>query len=218
MKPLSKLLLRKPCPRSKKVVDEGGTLVFLDETGSSLKTTVGRTWAPRGQTPVIKTHLKWHSLSIIGALTSDGRVFQHTHRHAVRAAQVVDFLEHLLFFVAGPVTVVLDRAAIHRAKQVQDWLVAHPRLRLVYLPAYAPEFNPVELLWAYIKRQVLTDFVARDLRHLKRRWAVGFAQVRARHLARVFFRFVTRSPSASIMGTNHINVRYQHLIGDHHLG
>ena len=62
-------------------------------------------------------------------------MFQHTHRHAIRAAQVVAFLEYLRFFLPGPITVVWDRAGIHRA-------------RLVFLPASAPELNPVELLWA----------------------------------------------------------------------
>ncbi|PYE54064.1 transposase [Deinococcus yavapaiensis KR-236] len=141
---------------------------------------MGRTWAPRGKTPIIKTHLRWHSLSIIGAITSNGRVFQNTYPHAIRAVHVVAFLEHLLFFVPGPITVILDRAGIHRAKVVQAFVAAQPRLRVVYLPPYAPELNPVELLWAYVKRHVLGNFVAKDLRDLKRRWTQGFAVVRRR--------------------------------------
>ena len=104
--------------------------------------------------------------------------------------QVVAFLEHLLFHVQGPVTVVLDRAGIHRAKLVRALLAAQPRLSLVYLPAYAPELNPIELLWAYVKRNVLTNFVARDLRDLKRRWVAGFEVVRRKKLVPAFFRHV----------------------------
>ncbi|PYE55473.1 transposase [Deinococcus yavapaiensis KR-236] len=114
-------------------------------------------------------------------------MFQNTYPHAIRAVQVVAFLEHLLFFVPGPITVILDRAGIHRAKVVQAFVVAQPRLRVVYLPPYAPELNPVELLWAYVKRNVLANFVAKDLQDLKRRWTQGFALVRRRNLVPAFF-------------------------------
>lgn len=130
--------------------------------------------------------MKWLNLSIIGALTSDGRVFQHTVTHAVRATGVVAFLGHLLRHVQGELVVVLDRAGIHRAKAVQRCVQDHPRLSLVYLPPYAPDLNPVEWLWAYLKRHVLGNFVARDLRALHHRWKTGFDRVRRRSLVGSF--------------------------------
>lgn len=114
-------------------------------------------------------------------------MFQQTHPHAIRAVQVVTFLEHLLFFIPGQLTVILDGAGIHRAKVVQAFVAAHPRLQVVYLPPYAPELNPVELLWAYVKRHVLANFVAKDLQDLKRRWKQGFALVRGKKLVPAFF-------------------------------
>lgn len=83
---------------------------------------------------------------------------------------------------------VLDRAGVHHARLVQRLLDATPRLRVVYLPAYAPELNPVELLWAYLKRHVVTNFAARNLRCPKQRCAHGFARVRSRHLVPAFLR------------------------------
>ena len=152
--------------------------MYLDETGSSLKTTVRRTWAPKGQTPIIQTCLNWSNLSIIGAITTDGRVFQHTYRHTVRAVHVIAFLTHVLRHVHG--IVILDRAGIHRAKAIGAFLEEHPRLTLAFLPPYGPELNPVEWLWAYIKRNVIANFVARDLGTLHDRWKLGFQRVRQR--------------------------------------
>ncbi|WP_045234000.1 IS630 family transposase [Deinococcus pimensis] len=152
--------------------------MYLDETGSSLKTTVVKTCAPRGQTPTVATKLDWKSLSIIAALSSDGRLFQRTHEHAVYGVDVVAFLRHLLRHVAGEVTVVLDRAAIHRAKCVQAFVLSEPRLSLVFLPAYAPECNPVELLWAYVKRNILGNVCCRTLHELRRHWGRGWHRVR----------------------------------------
>nr|WP_255579221.1 transposase [Deinococcus sp. RIT780] len=87
----------------------------------------------------------------------------HTHRGAVRSAQVVEFLGHVLRHVAGEVVVVLDRAMIHRSKAVQAFVQQHERLSLVYLPPYAPELNPIELIWADLKRVGPQDSV--ELNH-----------------------------------------------------
>ncbi|MFD1732190.1 transposase [Deinococcus malanensis] len=78
-----------------------------------------RTWGRCGQTPVFPTRLRWEHLSVIGAITTGGQFFQHTHHGAIRSPQVVAFLEHVLRHIAGEVVVVPDRAMIHRAKVVQ---------------------------------------------------------------------------------------------------
>ena len=76
----------------------------------------------------------------------------------------------------------------HYLRLVQTFVATQPRLQIAYLPPYAPELNPVELLWAYVKRNVLATFAAKDLRDLKRRWTQGFAVVRRRHPVPAFFR------------------------------
>lgn len=162
-------------------------MVFADESGSSLKTTVVKTWAPCAQTPTIETKLKWSSLSIIAGITSTGKVLQRTYEHAVKAVQVQEFLKHILHHVPGEVIVFFDRAAIHRAKSVQAFVAAEPRLSIEYLPAYAPECNPIEWLWAYTKRNVLGNASVRTLGELKQRWRVGFDRVRRKNLVPAFY-------------------------------
>ncbi|MBZ9753587.1 IS630 family transposase [Deinococcus sp. HMF7604] len=171
-----------------KKIAEGATVVFLDESGFSLKTTKVRTWGRCGQTPVIPTRLRWEHLSVIGAITTGGQFLQHTHHGAIRSPQVVAFLEHVLRHIAGEVVVVLDRAMIHRAKVVQACVARHARLSLVYLPGDAPELNPIELVWADVKRNVLGNFCAPTVSALKVRLVLGWQRIRRKDLARAFIR------------------------------
>lgn len=184
--------------RWEKKIAEGATLVFLDESGFSLKTTKVRTWGRCGQTPIIPTKLRWEHLSVIGAITTGGQFLQHTHRGAVRSAQVVEFLAHVLRHVAGEVVVVLDRAMIHRSKAVQAFVLLHERLSLVYLPPYAPELNPIELIWADLKRNVVGNFCALSVAALKKRLTVGWQRIRRRGLPRAFIRGTPFTASLSI--------------------
>jgi transposase len=160
----------------------GATLLFVDESGFSLKTTKVRTWGRRGQTPVIPTKLRWEHLSVIGAIGTGGQVLQHTHHGAVRSPQVIAFLSHVLRHVAGELVIILDRAMIHRAKAVQALKASHERLDLVYLPPDAPELNPIELLWADLKRNVMGNFCALSISALRTRLNVGWQRVRRKAL------------------------------------
>lgn len=147
-------------PELGKKVAEGATLVYVDEVGCSLKGVRRRTWSTRGVTPLVTLAANWEKLSTIGAITSGGHFFQHTTSGAIRSGDVIQFLQHLLRHVQGELVVVLDNAGIHRAKAVQAFVGLHERLSVVYLPPYAPELNPTELVWAYVKRNVLGNFCA----------------------------------------------------------
>lgn len=170
---------------------QGETVVFLDEVGFSLKTSVRRTWGRIGVTPIVKTRANWSRLSTIGAISSSGRFLQWTHEGSIKAPQVVAFFEHLLAHLPGPVTVVLDNAGIHKARQVRDFMAGQDRLALVFLPSYAPELNPIEWVWAFVKGSVLRNYCATELRalraKLKRAWRdVRLTNMPQRCVARLF--------------------------------
>ncbi|UBV45256.1 IS630 family transposase (plasmid) [Deinococcus taeanensis] len=171
-----------------KKIAEGDTVAFLDERGFSFKTIRVRTWGRCGQPPVVPTRLRREHLCVIGAITTGGQFFQHTHHGAVRSPQVVAFLEHLLRHIAGEVVVVLDRAMIHRAKVVQAFVAGHERLSLVSLPGDAPELNPIELVWADIKRNLLGNFCAPTVRALKARLTLGWQRIRRKDRPLAFIR------------------------------
>ncbi len=151
---------------------------------------VVRTYAPRGQTPVLRAPLIRDHLSVIGGVTADGRLFTHIQEQAFTGATVVAFLRQLLRQIAGKLLVVWDGASIHRCHEVKDFLAqgAAARLHLERLPAYAPELNPAEGVWNLLKRRELKNRCCQDLGEL--RWEVGLAirrLQRRRHLIRACF-------------------------------
>jgi transposase len=159
---------------------EARTILFVDEAGFYLLPFVSRTYAPVGQTPVLRAPLSRHHLSAISALTPDGRLFAHLQETAYRGPAVVAFLRQLLRQVRGSLLVIWDGAPIHRCRAVKDFLAAGAakRLHLERLPAYAPELNPDEGVWNLLKRAELANRCCRDLDEL--RWELGLALRRLR--------------------------------------
>jgi transposase len=78
------------------------------------------------------------------------------------------FLQHLLRHLRGPVDLLWDRGPIHRRREVRAFLLAHPRLHAHYFPAYAPELNPAEYVWARTDR-ALANGAPDDLAELRQR-------------------------------------------------
>jgi transposase len=145
------------------VEKRGGTLIFLDESGFSECPPLRRTWAPRGETPVVVSRGRsWQRMAAIGALAyrhgEQPRVFLRLHLGTVHSAEIVDFLRHLRRHVRGRVTLIWDGLNAHRSATTRNHIEAQRRwLRVVRLPAYAPELNPVEALWAWLKQGRLAN-------------------------------------------------------------
>jgi transposase len=171
-------------PGKKNAARLGAHLVFLDESGFQLTPSVRRTWAPRGHTPLLRHWDKHDRVSVVSALSLSPRrrhcrlYFHSQLNENFHASHVVTFLRHLLRHLRGPVFVLLDRANIHRGPLVRALLARHPRLRLEYFPAYAPELNPDEGVWCWSKGELangqpdhatgLVRDVIRSLRHFRR--------------------------------------------------
>lgn len=147
-----------------------------------MKPVVGNTWATRGETPIVFAKTNWKKLSIIGGITSGGKFFQQTHEGSIKASGFIGFLTHLLRHIEGKITVVVDNAKIHRAKLVTDFVAQQERLSITYLPPYSPELNPVERVWAYVKRHHLANFCPETLEELKAYLKKVWPKVRYRQL------------------------------------
>ncbi len=109
-------------PLKKKAHDEGRTIVWVDESGFYLLPGVVRTYALRGQTPILRVPLTHDHLSVISAITPAGQLLMHSQDHAYKGPDVVRFLRHLLRHVAGKPLVIEDGSPIHRAQPVKDFL------------------------------------------------------------------------------------------------
>jgi transposase len=142
----------------------------------------GRTWAPRGQTPVLRVKLTRDHLSAISGLPLDGRLFLQVREAAYTAQTVVGSLRQLLRQIRGRVLVIWDGSPIHKGQPIKDFLTAGAaqRLRLERLPGYAPDLNPAEGIWNYLKRVELKNRCCRDFAELRQELQRATARLRHR--------------------------------------
>lgn len=119
---------------------------------------------------------------MIGALTIDGRLLRRVYQKSIKGAQVVEFLKHLLVHIQGKLLVVWDGAMIHRCRAVKEFLSrgAAKRLRLMSLPGYAPELNPQEGIWNWLKRVALANVCCDSLAEVRYELRLAFAKLRRR--------------------------------------
>ena len=152
-----------------------------------------RTWAPCGQTPILRVPLTRDHLAAISGITPDGRLFMPTQDHAYRSPDVVRFLRVLLRKIAGKLLVIWDGSPIHRGQPIKEFLrsSAARRLHLEQLPGYAPDLNPHEGIWNYLKRVELANVCCRDLSELA--LALRRAKERLRHKRAVIQTCVTQA-------------------------
>lgn len=156
-------------------------IVFVDETGVSLIPNARKTWAKRGKTPVLKHQFRWPKLSAIGGITPDGKLYFRVHDGSIKQAQVVAFLKHLMRHEPRRVLILWDGGPTHKSKIVQAFLAENAdRLEAHRLPAYAPELNPIELLFSHLKNQQLANNAPHDVRELRRSVRLAIMRVRVR--------------------------------------
>jgi transposase len=145
------------------------TILFLDESGFYPLPSVVRTYAPVGQTPILREWYTRDHLSAISAISPEGKLYFRSQDRAINSDDVVAFLEHLLREVPGRMIIIWDGAPIHRSHTIREFLThgAAPRLHLERLPAYAPELNPGEGLWHQLKGLELCNVCCFNLPHLR---------------------------------------------------
>jgi transposase len=119
-------------------------------------------------------------LSAISAISPEGKLYFHCQDRALHSEDVVAFLEHLLREVPGRMVLLWDGAPIHRSARIQAFLAngAAHRLHLERLPAYAPELNPGEGLWQYLKGVELRNLCCFNLPHLQAELRAAVKRVR----------------------------------------
>jgi transposase len=152
----------------------------VDESGFYLLPGVVRTYAPAGQTPVLRAPLSRDHLSMIAGLTLEGRLLVQMQERAYQGPDIVGYLRHLLRQVRGKLLVLWDGAPIHRCQAVKDFRAAGAadRLHLERLPAYAPEVNPTEGVWHYLKHVELKNVVCPTVMDVRQRLSGAVARVR----------------------------------------
>ncbi|HEY6454381.1 MAG TPA: IS630 family transposase [Steroidobacteraceae bacterium] len=142
---------------------QGRIIVFIDESGLSERPCRARTWAPRGETPVLQYSFSWKQLSVIAGL-SYWRFYFRLFNGSIKSPQIVEFLKALQATIGKKLLIIWDRLQAHRSKLVRAHVEAqHGQIMIDYLPAYAPDMNPVEGIWGYLKHHAMPNYCARDL-------------------------------------------------------
>jgi transposase len=146
---------------------ESAWLVFFDESAVSLIPPVRRTWSPRGRTPILRHRLGWKKASMAAALGyrpdgSAARLCFHLQQPSYNTDRLIGVLEQLADFYTGHKVVLLwDGLSSHWSTRMRAWLDSQRDwLTAERLPAYAPELNPVEYLWANLKGAELANFAS----------------------------------------------------------
>jgi len=141
----------------------------VDQSGFYLLPTVVRTYASVGQTPILHEQLTRDHLSVISAITLEGKLFMMEQERSFKSPDVVRFLKHLLRKIPGKLLIIWDGSPIHRGRAVKGFLAsgAARRVQLEQLPGYAPELNPDEGIWKHLKCVELKNVCCRSLSELK---------------------------------------------------
>jgi len=159
-------------------------IVFQDESGVSQRPPVRRTWAPRGETPVLIHAFNWKKLSVAIAVAfrwdfrRSGLCFQ-TRPGSYNDVTLIEFLNDLKReFRRRRVVLVWDGLPSHRSAPMQAYLRA-PRswLTVERLPGYAPDLNPAELVWGNVKGGELANLCADDLAEVEHELRAGLRRV-----------------------------------------
>lgn len=134
---------------------------------------VRRTWAPKGNTPILYQKTRsYRKVSVIAALTLPpqyqrvGLYFSLRRDANFTTPAVLRFLKALLRQLQCPMIILWDRLQAHRSVAVRLWLQKHPIIQTEFFPSYAPELNPVEPLWGYLKGNPLANWAPKDLQEL----------------------------------------------------
>jgi transposase len=169
--------------------------VLIDESGFMLQPVVRRTWAPQGQTPMQYSWDRHDRLSVISAITVSGvyhrlGLYFQIHEQNINYEKVMAFLTMLHHHLRRKFIVVLDRYSVHR-KALRLLQAKHPDwLEVEWLPAYAPELNPVEMVWNHTKYSDLANFLPEDIGHLHQSVATSIENSRGKtQLIRSFFQY-----------------------------
>src|SRR3954452_22046083 len=148
---------------ARKARAQGCEIQWADETGLSSRANYGRSFAPRGQTPVIRRPAKRFSQSMISSLTNRGKLRFMIYEGALNTTIFLNFLRRLVCEAARKLFVIVDNLAVHRAHRVSACVHDNPdRIVLFYLPPYAPEHNPHEFLNNDLKQAMARRRTPRD--------------------------------------------------------
>lgn len=131
----------------KKAKEEGAEIHWGDETGVRNSNQHGRSYAPKGKTPVKKNMAKRFSINMISTVTNQGKVEFMIYSGSMNADMMIKFLKQFVKGKKRKMYLILDNLRVHHSKIVKKWVEENStKIAIFHLPSYSPEKNPDEYL------------------------------------------------------------------------
>ncbi len=174
---------------------ERADIAFWDESGFRADTVHGKTWGQRGVTPVVHRPGQRQSVSAASAVSARGSFWYCTYQGALNGDRFIGLLRQLLRGRRKPLHLILDGLPAHKRVTVREFVASTKgRLTLHFLPGYAPDLNPDELVWSHVKR---TGTARRPLQRGEQLQTRIDAELRAVQCNRPLVRSFFRAPSVA---------------------
>jgi transposase len=169
--------------------ERGANIFFLDEAGIRSDAPLGRTWGEKGKKAVVKTSGQRQSVNAISAVNMQGAFWYNVYTGRLNATTFITFLKQFMRNRKQPVFLVLDKHPSHKAKCVANYVQSlQGQLELHFLPGYAPDLNPDEFVWNYIRETGTCKKPLHQNESLRERVNSDLAAIKKdRHLVRSFF-------------------------------
>lgn len=131
----------------------GADIFFWDESGFRADTVHGKTWGLRGKTPVVHRPGQRQAISAASAVNARGAFWFCTYTGALKGDKFIELLKRMMHHRHRPLYLILDGLPAHKAAGVRRYVESlNGKLELHFLPGYAPDLNPDELVWSHVKR------------------------------------------------------------------
>lgn len=150
---------------------EGADIYFGDAAHIRSDHHAGRTWGAKGETPIVEATGARHGMSLISAITSRGHMrFMIIEKGSVNSDVFIEFLKRLIKGADRKIFLIVDRGSAHRAKKVGAFVeTLAGKLRLFFLPPYAPDKNPDELVWKHLKADTVGRMATTDKKDFQKK-------------------------------------------------
>lgn len=152
-------------------MEEDYEIYYHDESTLQLCANIVKTYAPKGQTPILELHdtKGYQYVCIASSISADGKMFFDVRESSFKGSGIVDYLKKLLESTTRKILLIGDNASWHKSEETIDFLNSEigKRLWVAHTPPYSPEFNPDELVWANLKRVQLPNRTVKNIKELK---------------------------------------------------
>jgi transposase len=152
----------------KRAKEENAEIQWGDETGVRNNCQHGRSYAPKGKTPVKKSMSKRFSMNMISTVTNQGKVQFMIYSENMNSDKFIEFLKQLIKNNEQKIFLILDNLRVHHSYIVKDWIAENKeKIELFFLPAYSPEKNPDEYLNCDLKQGLSSKPAPKNQEKLK---------------------------------------------------